>query len=98
MACMLQYNIALMSKEVRGMHCCTHNIGVHTIPSLTFWCHMSSLSNVLVSQEVSGGMHAVHNITVVNSPLLRTTLRILAKLGQKSDGDELGTATRPDFP
>ena len=28
----------------------------------------------------------------------RTALRILAKLGQKSKGDELGTVTRPDFP
>ena len=27
-----------------------------------------------------------------------TALRILAKLGQKSKGDELGTVTRPDFP
>ena len=30
--------------------------------------------------------------------ILRTALRIFAKLGQKSKGDELGTVTRPDFP
>ena len=65
-----------------------------------FWTEVEQVVHDVNSSPLQwrSGLGMLGSLSVCCREIWRTTLRILAKIDMELVGDELGTATRPDFP